>query len=559
MRPPNAREAVPERRGQHRLAAAAGADQREPRGPRAHNRARERRARRYGPSTLAVAAEKSCGAWLNRVSVCAQRTVKWARELHSVAMIFDVSAELDYKVQFPSAMVLSVHAQHNASQSVLEEEFAVEPRLPVSEYADDLGNRFIGLETGNHPQLAIRYREGGLRSRAAARFAIAADPGRGDREPRDPVPVPEPLLPVRPARRLAWDLFGKIENPHDKVIAITDWIHENVEYLRGTTDSEHVGLRHGHTARRRVPRLRPSRDRAVPRAQHSGALLHRLRLRARATGLPRLLRVLHRRRMDDLRRDAARPSERSRAHRDGPRRGRHRSCEHLRLRALHEHEGRAARSATARRSCQSRGAQLERRGVSLPTALSRRCCACTSSTGTTYPIPTPVEFGRHRLVLRPREGHDLRIVEMALEIAPAHEITWVRDVYGNSLALVDFTANPPQLEIVSDVTVERSEPFPERRSTSRGSCRGRCSMPIEEQAVIDAYRRLSFPDDAAALEQWLEATRAPPRGRRGHVARRCAARASARSRIGGAPSEACRRRARRCVLGAGHAATWRRC
>ena len=37
--------------------------------------------------------------------------------------------------------------------------------------------------------------------------------------------------------RLAWDLFGTIENPHEKVVAIADWIHDNVEYLRGSTDS----------------------------------------------------------------------------------------------------------------------------------------------------------------------------------------------------------------------------------------------------------------------------------------------------------------------------------
>ena len=37
--------------------------------------------------------------------------------------------------------------------------------------------------------------------------------------------------------RLAWDLFGKIENPHKQVVAISDWIHDNVEYLRGSTNS----------------------------------------------------------------------------------------------------------------------------------------------------------------------------------------------------------------------------------------------------------------------------------------------------------------------------------
>ena len=38
--------------------------------------------------------------------------------------------------------------------------------------------------------------------------------------------------------RLAWDLFGKISNPYEKVVAITDWIHDNVEYVRGSTNSE---------------------------------------------------------------------------------------------------------------------------------------------------------------------------------------------------------------------------------------------------------------------------------------------------------------------------------
>src|SRR4029078_4640297 len=50
------------------------------------------------------------------------------------------------------------------------------------------------------------------------------------------------LFPSRYAQsdrlnRLAWDLFGAIENPHEKVVGIPDWIHDNVEYLRGSTAS----------------------------------------------------------------------------------------------------------------------------------------------------------------------------------------------------------------------------------------------------------------------------------------------------------------------------------
>ena len=122
---------------------------------------------------------------------------------------------------------------------------------------------------------------------------------------------------------------------------------------------------------------------------------------------------------------------------------------------------------------------------------------------TTYSYSEPVVFGRHRLVLRPREGHDLRIVEMALAIEPEHELTWVRDVYGNSLALVDFTAPAARLEIVSDVTIERMEPFPARRFHEPWLVPWPVEYAVEEQVVVDAYRRLSFPDDASALEQWL--------------------------------------------------------
>ena len=127
---------------------------------------------------------------------------------------------------------------------------------------------------------------------------------------------------------------------------------------------------------------------------------------------------------------------------------------------------------------------------------------------TTYSYSEPVTFGRHQLVLRPREGHDLNIVEMALAIEPAHEITWVRDVYGNSLALVDFTATSARLEIVSDVTVERWDPFPERHFHEPWLVPWPVKYAVEEQPVIDAYRRLSFPDDAAGVDQWLKTDRA---------------------------------------------------
>src|SRR5215212_507652 len=74
---------------------------------------------------------------------------------------------------------------------------------------------------------------------------------------------------------------------------------------------------------------------------------------------------------------------------------------------------------------------------------------------TLYRYAKPVTFGQHRLMLRPRDSHDLRLVDAALSLSPPGTLRWLHDVYGNSVALVDFTAPASELKIVSTLTLER--------------------------------------------------------------------------------------------------------
>ena len=74
---------------------------------------------------------------------------------------------------------------------------------------------------------------------------------------------------------------------------------------------------------------------------------------------------------------------------------------------------------------------------------------------TTYRYARPVTFGCHRLMLRPRDSHDLRLVGAALSLAPACTVRWMHDVFGNSVALVDFTEPAAELCIISTLTIER--------------------------------------------------------------------------------------------------------
>jgi transglutaminase-like putative cysteine protease len=74
---------------------------------------------------------------------------------------------------------------------------------------------------------------------------------------------------------------------------------------------------------------------------------------------------------------------------------------------------------------------------------------------TTYRYSAPVSFGQHRLMLRPRDSHDLRLVGAELTLSPHGNVRWLHDVFGNSVALVDFEEPATELTIASTLTIER--------------------------------------------------------------------------------------------------------
>lgn len=129
---------------------------------------------------------------------------------------------------------------------------------------------------------------------------------------------------------------------------------------------------------------------------------------------------------------------------------------------------------------------------------------------TTYTYPRPVQFGRHRLVIRPREGHDLRVESMSLEIMPKHRCIWTVDVFGNNIAIVDFTEPAAQLEISSDVIVQRTSPFPEVGPHERSRLPWPVVYDALEQSAVAVYQGPSFPDDVPALRAWLQSELPPP-------------------------------------------------
>ncbi|MBM7485297.1 transglutaminase-like putative cysteine protease [Bradyrhizobium sp. USDA 3686] len=76
---------------------------------------------------------------------------------------------------------------------------------------------------------------------------------------------------------------------------------------------------------------------------------------------------------------------------------------------------------------------------------------------TEYRYTRPVAFGEHRIMLRPRDGHDLRVLDSRLEISPEPmSLHWIHDVFGNSVAIANFDERADALIFDWHVTVEHN-------------------------------------------------------------------------------------------------------
>ena len=74
---------------------------------------------------------------------------------------------------------------------------------------------------------------------------------------------------------------------------------------------------------------------------------------------------------------------------------------------------------------------------------------------TVYRYARPVRLGPHRAMLRPRDSHDLKLRSATLTIAPAAQLSWIHDVFGNSVTLLEFAEPATELRIESHIELQQ--------------------------------------------------------------------------------------------------------
>src|SRR5580700_3044529 len=132
---------------------------------------------------------------------------------------------------------------------------------------------------------------------------------------------------------------------------------------------------------------------------------------------------------------------------------------------------------------------------------------------TTYKYKRPVSFGEHRMMLRPRESHDQRLLDFSLEISPKPaELRWNQDVFGNHIAVARFAGGADTLGFVSTIRLDHS-PGGLIDTDLEDFARGYpFTYGAEEMAYLDRFIERHFADPDRRIHHWARTfvRREPP-------------------------------------------------
>lgn len=123
---------------------------------------------------------------------------------------------------------------------------------------------------------------------------------------------------------------------------------------------------------------------------------------------------------------------------------------------------------------------------------------------TTYRYASPVTLNDHRLMVRPRDSHDLRLISATLETSPtAQQIRWYHDVFGNSIAMARFEVEAEVLEIRSHLEIETFAPWIEALEVAPHARAYPFNYSKDEQTDLRNLIERGYDDPDARMADWV--------------------------------------------------------
>lgn len=122
---------------------------------------------------------------------------------------------------------------------------------------------------------------------------------------------------------------------------------------------------------------------------------------------------------------------------------------------------------------------------------------------TRYSYDQPVSFTQHRLLVRPRDSHAIRIIRATLELSPNGGTRWIYDALGNCVCLFTPAGRSSELKVVSNLVIER---YPSPLSPLAIQDPHSASPIVYAHAdrkVLWPFMQPAWEDDERELSHWI--------------------------------------------------------
>lgn len=122
---------------------------------------------------------------------------------------------------------------------------------------------------------------------------------------------------------------------------------------------------------------------------------------------------------------------------------------------------------------------------------------------TRYRYSEPVKFGEHRMMFRPREGYDQRVIDAKLTIGPEPVVLrHTHDVFGNCVTFAAFKRPSEVLSFESEVVLQHSPTVPNLGDDTAAA--GDFPFAYSAEDMPDLLRCIErhHHDPDGALERW---------------------------------------------------------
>ncbi|MET1029302.1 MAG: transglutaminase family protein [Dongiaceae bacterium] len=122
---------------------------------------------------------------------------------------------------------------------------------------------------------------------------------------------------------------------------------------------------------------------------------------------------------------------------------------------------------------------------------------------TIYRYLKPVEFGEHRVMFRPRDSYDQRLLGATLSVDPEPSgIRWIHDVFGNCVAIVGISRPASELRFETRIRLDHQPLVPLSLQIDQEALTYPFSYDADELPDLECAMERHYPDESDDVGHW---------------------------------------------------------